>query len=76
MGASTIYEKRRRQLGCECSEELYRLVRARAVATGDSMAGVLRAAIVEHLRDKPDVLSTLTDSGSTSAADVTASPAR
>ena len=59
MGIGTIYKQRRRQLGCECSEELYLLVRERAVITGDSMAGVLRAAIVEYLKNKPDLLSTL-----------------
>ena len=41
-----------RHLGCECSAELYNLVRERAAATGDSMAGVLRSALVEHLGEK------------------------
>ena len=46
-------------MGCECSAELYNLVRERAAATGDSMAGVLRTAVVRHLADESDVLSTL-----------------
>lgn len=64
MSGETIHETPRRQLGCECSAELYGKVRERAAATGDSMAGVLRSALVEFLASEPDVLSALGSSGS------------
>ena len=53
----------RRQLSCECSVELYELVRERAAAAGDSMAGVLRSAVVEFLASERDVLGFLSGRG-------------
>lgn len=53
----------RRQLSCECSVELYTLVRERAAAAGDSMAGVLRSAVVEFLVSESDVIGALNGRG-------------
>lgn len=63
MSGETIHRKPKRQLGCECSPELYNMVRERAAATGDSMAGVLRSAVVELLTSEPDVLSAMNGRG-------------
>ena len=63
MSAAAAVGTPKHQLGCECSAELYNLVRERAAVTGDSMAGVLRSALLEHLDgDRPDAHRAVSES--------------